>query len=692
MAHYSFLKIKYALHISVVLFASVILAGSAIAQDRWALIVGNADYTSSGVSSLQNTLNDARTMTASLSAMGFDIYSIENATRQDIDETMAIIRAEQSDTALGVFFYAGHGVQHGGTNYILPTNIVPNSQSFLDEQAITAEKIIEDLASIGAEKLVIILDACRNSPFGTNQAFGAGLALSEAPPNTIISYATAPGAVALDGSGANSPFTAALASTLEGPRQDFRDVLRLVRAKVRRATSGEQTPWFLDNVTEEIWLEPNPEIILDEEVRQSISGTINLASVTWNTINTSADRNDFQLFVDLFPEDQLASVATRQLQLLEQSAISEIRQLDIPVSDPNQTVPNGLSTLITQCDILATPEHDPFALVDSVPHDLVNTRAALRACIQALQDDPGNARITGLLARVLILDGRYDEGNFYFQLAADRGYSQAYGGLAEAYRIGRGVEIDYETAAAFIRQGAMAGNGGLRVALAEYYKQGWGVPQSYAEARRWYEIAAMNGRFNAYTALGDIYRRGQGVEVNYPKALELYLHAAANGETDAMNNVGMAYLRGEGIDSNPQQAIFWLTRASGEGNPYSAFHLGRMFRKAWGVENDPLQALAYFKLSAQRNFVNAYEKIGLMYEGENGIPADLPQAYANYIIAYEGGLIRDTTGSRKVSEDSAERMAALQQSMTAEQLEHGRALAQSWIDEYGVLDFNFVNR
>lgn len=692
MVQSSVLRIKSA---AIILGLVCILIGMAVgakAQDRWALIVGNADYTSNGVSSLPNTLNDARTMTASLSAMGFTIYSIENATRDDINEVMSVIKAEQIDTALGLFFYAGHGVQNGGINYILPTDIVPNSKSFLEDQAITAESIIADLADIGAEKLVIILDACRNSPFGANLVYGAGLALSEAPPNTIISYATAPGGVALDGSGANSPFTAALASTLEGPKQDFRDVLRLVRAKVRLATKGEQTPWFLDNITEEIWLEPNPEIVLAEDLQKSISGTINLASVTWNTINTSADRNDFQLFVDLFPENELASVATRQLQLVGASALSEIRPLDIPLADPNQTVPNGLSTLITQCDILATPEHDPYALVDSVPHDLVNTRAALRACIQALQDDPGNARLTGLLGRVLVLDGRYEEGNFYFQLAADRGYSHAFGGLAEAYRIGRGVEIDYEIAADFIRQGALAGNGGLRVALAEYYKQGWGVPQSYAEARRWYEIAAMNGEFNAFTALGDIYRRGQGLEVNYPKALELYLTAAANGETDAMNNVGMAYLRGEGIDSNPQQAIFWLTRASGEGNPYAAFHLGRMFRKAWGVENDPLQALAYFKLSAQRNFVNAYEKIGLMYEGENGIPADLPQAYANYTIAYEGGLIRDTSGSRKVSEDSAARMAVLEQSMSAEQLAAGRELAQNWIDEYGVLDFNFVNR
>ncbi len=679
--------------IIVVLFLAVSgFSSAALAQDRWALIIGNSDYSSSNVSSLKNTLNDARTMTAALSAMGFTVYSIENASREQINAEMALIKSEQADTALGLFFYAGHGVQHEGINYILPTDIQPNSADFLQDQAISAQQIIADLADVGADKLVIILDACRNSPFGADQAFGVGLALTDAPDNTIISYATAPGDVALDGAGANSPFTVALASTLDGPRQDFRDVLRLVRAKVRRATGGEQTPWFLDNVTDEIWLEPNPEIFLSETDRAALSDTIDLASVTWNTINTSNDQTDFQLFVDLFPEDQLASVATRQIQLLSQSGYDPIRTMDFAVADPNQTVPNGLSTLITQCDILATPDHDPYALVEAVPHDLVNTRAAMRSCIQALQDDPGNARLMGLLARVLILEERYDEGNFYLQLAADRGYTYAYGGLAGAYRIGRGVEIDYEKAADFMRLGALAGNGNLRVALAEYYREGWGLPQSYSEARRWFEIAAMNGQFNAYTALGDIYRRGHGLEVDYAKALDLYLTAAANGESDAMNNVGMAYLRGEGVPQNPQQAIFWLTRATGEGNPYSAYHLGRMFKKSWGVEGDPQQALAYFKLSAQRNFVDAYMKIGEMYEGNDGIAADLPQAYANYIIAYEGGLIRDTNGSRKVSATVTERMMRLDQTMSEAGLNLARETAQAWIDEYGVLDFNLVNR
>jgi len=668
------------------------LPSFAQAQERWALVIGNSNYASNQVANLANTINDARTMTASLSAMGFAIYTLEDATLDDIAEQMAKIKAEQSDTALGLFFFAGHGVQHEGINYFLPVDIQPNSDTFLQDQAITAQKIISDLAEVGAEKLVVILDACRNSPFGPDQAFGAGLALTDAPPNTIISYATSPGGVALDGTGANSPFTVALASTLDGPRQDFRDVLRLVRAKVRRATGGDQTPWFIDNVTDEIWLEPNPEIFLDEETRASISDTVDLASVTWNTINTSNDQNDFQLFVDLFPEDQLAPVASRQIQLLAQSGFEPIRTMDFAFNDPNQTVPNGLSTLVTQCDILATPVHDPYALSESVPHDLVNTRAALRSCIQALQDDPGNARIMGLLARVLILEERYEEGNFYLQLAADRGYTYAYGGLAEAYRIGRGVDIDYEKAADFMRQGALAGNGNLRVALAEYYREGWGLPQSYAESRRWFEIAAMNGQFNAYTALGDIYRRGQGLDVDFAKALDLYLTAAANGESDAMNNVGMAYLRGEGVAQSPQQAIFWLTRATGQGNPYSAFHLGRMFRKGWGVENDPRQALAYFKLSAQRNFVNAYQKIGEMYEGNDGIEADLPQAYANYIIAYQGGLIRDTGGSRKVSEAVAEHMARLDQSMSAVDIARAQTTAQDWIDSYGVLDFNLVNR
>ena len=684
---------KFSIFRVVFLIAAVLAGSVAKADNRWALIIGNADYPDPGVASLSNTLNDARTMSAALSDMGFTLYTIENATKADLDAALARIEAEQQDSELGVFFYAGHGVQQAGVNYLLPSDIAPTSRTFLEDQGIALPNVIASLAEIGAQKLVIILDACRNSPFGAEQASGVGLALTDAPDNTIISYATSPGAVALDGVGANSPFTAALASTLEGPRQDFRDVLRLVRAKVRRATNGEQTPWFIDNATEEIWLDPNPPIVLAEDVQAAITGNISLASVTWNTIKSSADQTDFALFVELFPEDQLAPVASRQLQLLAESGIEPLRALEIVNDDTAQIVPGGLTMLVTQCDILATLPGDPYALVEGVPHDLVNTRAALRACIQALEDDPGNARITGLLARVLTLEERYDEANFFHQLAADRGYATAYGALADAYRIGRGVEIDDAQAAEYMRLGALAGIGNLRVAMGEYYREGWGVPQSYAEARRWFEVAALNGQSNAVTALGDLYRRGQGVEVDYGRALGLYLSAAANNETDAMNNVGMAYLRGEGVAENQPQAIFWLTRATDAGNPYSAFHLGRMFMKGWGVEKDARQALAYFRLSAQRNFVNAYEFIGdVLAAGKDGVDQDLPQSYANYIIAYEGGILRDTDGSRTVAERAAEKMVALEAQMTAEQIEAARQTAADWIAEYGVLDFNLVNQ
>ncbi|MEX0969839.1 MAG: caspase family protein [Paracoccaceae bacterium] len=674
------------------LFIALLLGTASHAQNRWALIIGNADYPDPGVISLANTLNDARTMAAALSAMGFSIYTVENATRADVDAAIADIAKSEQGAELGLFFYAGHGVQHEGINYLLPSDIQPSTRSFLQDQAIALPAIIERLAELNAGKLVIVLDACRNSPFGAGQASGVGLALTEAPANTIISYATSPGAVALDGIGANSPFTAALASTLEGPRQDFRDVLRLVRAKVRRATNGEQTPWFLDNATEEIWLDPNPPIVLDAETQAAITGNINLASVTWNTIRTSADQTDFQLFVELFPEDQLAPVASRQLQLLAESGVEPLRAVEIAFDDTAQIVPGGLTQLVTQCDILATPGNDPYALVEGVPHDLVNTRAAIRACIQALEDDPGNARITGLLARSLSLAGRDDEALFFFQLAAERGYATAYGDLAEAYRIGRGVEIDEARAADYLRIGALAGMGNLRVAMGEFYREGWGVPQSYAEARRWFEVAAMNGQVNAVTALGDMYRRGHGVDVDQARALGHYLSAAANGQSDAMNNVGLAYLRGEGVTTNHPQAIYWLTRATDEGNPYAPLQLGRMFMKGWGVEADGRQALAYFRLSAQRNFVNAYEFIGDMLTGFDGVEQDLPAAYANYIIAYEGGLLRDTAGSRKVSESAAAKMAELEGRMSADQIAAGRATADAWIEEYGVLDFNFVNR
>ncbi len=669
-----------------------LLPQQGLAEGRWAFILGIADYSNESIPDLENTLNDARTMAASLHDMGFEIYYLENSTKADIEATVARIESEQGNADLGLFYFAGHGLQLDGVNYALPSDLQPVGTDFLAQQAVSIQDLVARLGKIGTASLVVILDSCRSSPFADRTASGVGLALVDAPENTIIAYSTEPGAVALDGSGANSPYTAALASALLGSEQDIRDVLRLVRARVRVATGGEQTPWYVDNSKGEITLQPRQP--LSAEILELDSGEqdVSLATTAWRNIEQSADPRDFATFAELFPETPLAQVASRQLVLMNGGEAPNFPLMEVNLPDVEPAVPDGLLSMITVCDLLATGVSDVLGLVPAVPHDLVNIRAALRACVSAVAADPENPRLLGLLGRVLRLDNRFEEALYYSEQAAQFGNPMSWGAIAETYRLGLGVPVDMKRSAEAARRGAMTGAPAMRLLLGMHYREGWGVPQSFSEARRWMEIASLSNSPAALTALGDLYRRGQGIPPDPAKALTYYTRAAALGHTDAMNLIGMAYMRGEGVEQDTNEGIRWLTQATELGNPYSAFHLGRAFLTGWGVQPDIPTALAYFRLSAQRNYLGAYTFLGdVLIDDNAGEVRNLPEGYANYIIARDAAILRDTIDSKKELVEIEAKIAALLPKMTDAERSQGEKIASDWIAQYGLLDFNLVH-
>ena len=671
---------------------SLLVPRQAMAETRWAFVLGVADYEDESVPDLDNTVNDARTMAAALNDMGFQIYYLENAGRSEIEATVTRIEAEQGGADLGLFYFAGHGLQLDGVNYALPADLRPTGDDFLVRQAISIQDVVKRLGQIGTASLVVILDSCRNSPFPDRLASGVGLALVDAPENTIIAYSTEPGAVALDGTGANSPYTAAFASALLGPKQDIRDVLRLVRARVRIATGGAQTPWYVDNSRGEITIQPRDAVQIDMALLGSEAQEVSLANTAWRNIEQSADPRDFATFAALFPDTPQAEVASRQLVLINGGQEPPFPLMEVSLPDIEAAVPDGLLSMVTECDILATGVSDVLGLVPAVPHDLVNTRAALRACVAAVAAEPGSARLVGLLSRVLRLSDRFEEALYYAEEAALLGNPMAWGAISEIYRLGLGVPADPVRAAEAARFGAMTGAPGMRLLMGMHYREGWGVPQSFSEARRWMEIAALSHSPAALTALGDLYRRGQGMPADPERAMPFYIRAAALGHTDAMNLIGMAYMRGEGVERDTDEGIRWLTKATDLGNPYSAFHLGRAFLVGWGVQPDKRTALAYFRLSAQRNYLGAYTFLGdVLTAADAGDLRDVPQGYANYIIARDAAILRDTIDSKKELVEIETKIAALLPSMSDAERAGGESIARDWIEQYGLLDFNLVH-
>ncbi len=211
-----------------------------------ALVIGNSSYIGSG--RLKNPKNDASDVGNALSQMGFQVRYLLDGSRSDLVSTLVAFQNEASASDITLMYYAGHGVQIDGVNYVIPVDMNLNDFSQIPLQAISLNSIVDQYLP-GKAKLVF-LDACRDNPllYAKSRSIRRGLAPINAPEGTLISYATKDGFTAQDGEGRNSPYTSALLEHL-GDQEDIAVVLRKVREKVMERTAGQQQPWEYGSMT-----------------------------------------------------------------------------------------------------------------------------------------------------------------------------------------------------------------------------------------------------------------------------------------------------------------------------------------------------------------------------------------------------------------------------------------------------------
>jgi hypothetical protein len=208
---------------------------------RIALIIGNADYTTT--SKLRNTLNDAKAMSATLKSLGFDVTTIENGTYETIKNAIYTFGDRIQDVDVSLFFYAGHGLEVDGTNYLVPVDADIQSHLDVKQKCIPLSGVSNTMEFANDEGLnMIILDACRNNPFPAGKRGGTGLARINAPSGTLIAYATDPGSVASDGDGTNGLYTGELIKQLK-VSQRIEDIFMHTRNNVEQISGGKQRPW-----------------------------------------------------------------------------------------------------------------------------------------------------------------------------------------------------------------------------------------------------------------------------------------------------------------------------------------------------------------------------------------------------------------------------------------------------------------
>ena len=238
------------------LLLSQLVVPAAFAENRVALVIGQSAYRS--VVALPNPANDAQKMTEMLGNAGFKVTTAadlsQNDMRQTVSDFAAKVAASGPDT-VALVFYAGHGLQIDGENYLVPVDVDPKRDADIPLQAVRLNDVLNTLGAVPTRMRIVMLDACRNNPFpGINTAAGHGLAIVDTKAGaagSFISYSTSPGAVAEDGSGANSPYTTALLSVAKEPNLPIEEAFKRVRVAVNQATDGRQIPWESSSLTTE---------------------------------------------------------------------------------------------------------------------------------------------------------------------------------------------------------------------------------------------------------------------------------------------------------------------------------------------------------------------------------------------------------------------------------------------------------
>lgn len=594
------------------LIAALVLmlaAGIAAAEERVALVIGNSNY--ENVGALENPGNDALDISVALEGLGFTIFLGSDITKAEMAEAIEGFgkAAETADVVL--LYYAGHGFQVNGENYLVPTDALIQAPGDVATETTRLSAVLAAMNRSEGLKLVF-LDACRDNPFGAVlPSDGEGLARVGTEANFMFAYATQPDNVAYDGTGRNSFFTEAMLHHIYTPGQDISDLLINVRRDVLAATGGRQIPWDNSSLTRRFVFDTSPESVSEETMLYQVAASVK-------------DPGLMQLYVDRYPQgshvgEALAALETgtrtralgvsdpdeqaerlwnlarrsRMRPLLEfyvaeypdGAHVGEAQRLLGMIPSADEASPGAL------CERLATHPRDATAGNPGVPFARLqqNAVAAIQSCSQAAVMSPDLPHYTALLARAIAASGDLERAVGLYQSAAERGDLRA------------------------------------MVSLAQLHETGTGVAQDAAAAR------------------------------------SLYEQAAEGGSHDAMINLAITLLQGGG---DAERGIALLKRASAEGSAKATFNLGVLAQD--GVVDTPDAALGYFQRAAKDGEYGGYRAAAILLDEGRGVDRD-PGAAANMLLRGaaedDGTVLAQLT--ELTNEWSRDTIAAVQERLSA---------------------------
>ena len=563
----------------VALILVSLTAAEARAERRVALVIGNSEYRD--IPTLKNPDKDAQDVAGTFRLAGFDVFVAKDLTKLQFEEQFRNYLAAADGADLAVVYYSGHGVQIGGENFLIPVDASLTEAADMEVQAIKLDDVLQQL-SAKSKIQVIILDACRNNPFPRKNYWlrdqlivsgGRGLAQVKGSLNTLIAFATEPGAVAYDGAGDLSPFSSAFSRRALTADQEIRSVLAAVRRDVVQATGGKQVPWENSSLIDDVILMHGADhpALPPVPAQATAEGAIYIGAaaeaiesrdvkipVGVGPVPLKLDfpTKDPAVSLDLadYPATGMLSLPDRPLSPDSSVRADQVGQLryepqigaaapvqigfQIRAGNASRRATMKLSPSVDPCDQAAG---EPLDLQGVVPGRLPNEIGAdaVAACEASVKAYPDVARFRYELGRALLAAGKVDDATKAIQQAADKGHVRALFELGHIASSGFGGAVDP------------------------------------AKANGFYATAADKGDPNGMAAWGRALFNGAGTQRDTRKGLDLLLKAAAMGHINAMNDLALIFKDGRnGMPADPARALAFLKAGIERQDAYSMSILG----------------------------------------------------------------------------------------------------------------------
>jgi TPR repeat protein len=667
----------------LLLFFLVPVSGSGQLK-RYALVIGAQSYTS--LPPLKNSINDASAISSLLTEKGFKVeYLPEPKTKAVLKEAITRYFLEMKDqsNAVGIIYYAGHGLQFEGKNYIIPTSANLQNPGDLSDQCIDMTIVMDVLKASKYSLNILLLDACRSLPSFSRDS-DEGLAKMYPPEGSIVVFAAQPGKKASDGNEDHGLFTSKLIIALNKKDLTITDVFKTVKQEVYEASNKIQLPSVVDNSTggdfyiNEPSTKPQTEQIARQEITSSKKSVLKSVPETkGNSVQASQKK--------VITKEELL---TEQInKLVEQKSYFEAkRQLEPMIGQNNPRALALMANLyfyglgVNKDQIQSFKMNETSALSgDKIgQHQLglmyLNGWGVIKNEPEGLSwleksAEAGNISAISSLGEYYLLQKKYAPSIDWYKKGALLEDNFCKYRLGLFYLEGRGVDKNYSDA---LKWFTSAKDFDLAmVTIGKMYENGLGVPKDNQEAIKWYHSAALKGSQYGLFQIGRVYEDGVGVTKNLEEAITNYKKSAEIGSVESMYRLGIIYSENNGPGyPNYSQTTFWMERAanagmigagqylanfySTDGNYKSDFQEERWLKWLAEEKQDPqgmfqygsflskrqqyLDCIKWFEKSSDAGYVIATNNLGVLYNSGIGVDRDLGKAMTYFKKAAQLGL------------------------------------------------------